>query len=68
MPGYQRLSPSLTPSKTYTNPDRSTTTGKNHTRRALHLGSSDGLIHPEINNKDFVAKIIPKLSAYSRTN
>ena len=53
MPGDQRLSPSLTPSKTYANPDRSTTSGKNHTRRALHLGSSDGLNHPEIiNNKD----------------
>ena len=47
MPGDQRLSPSLTPSKTYTNPDRSTS-GKNHTRRALHLGG-DGL-NPESNN------------------
>ena len=53
MPGDQRLSPSLTPSKTYTNPDRSTTSGKNRSsRRALHLGSSDGLNHPDINNKD----------------
>ena len=43
MPGDQRLSPSLTPSKTYTNPDRSTTSGKTRSsRRALHLGG-DGL-------------------------
>ena len=52
MPGDQRLSPSLTPSKTYTNPDRSTSGKHRSSRRALHLGSSDGLNHPEINNKD----------------
>ena len=52
MPGDQRLSPSLTPSKTYTNPDRSTSGKNRSSRRALHLGSSDGLNHPEINDKD----------------
>ena len=52
MPGDQRLSPSLTPSKTYTNPDRSTNGKHRSSRRALHLGSSDGLNHPEINDKD----------------
>ena len=52
MPGDQRLSPSLTPSKTYTNPDRSTSGKHRSSRRALHLGSSDGLNHPEINDKD----------------
>ena len=50
MPGDQRLSPSLTPSKTYTNPDRSTTSGKTRSsRRALHLGG-DGLKSNESNN------------------
>lgn len=51
MPGDQRLSPSLTPSKTYTNPDRSTSGKHRSSRRALHLGSSDGLKSNESNNK-----------------